>query len=702
MKKKDNILINFLLAILLTLLTGTTYAQLQKDLKDEILVYIQPEVLDFPPNVSRSVAIDSLVVRSPEFMSVMQNFNIRTIAKAFPNFADSDTIRFNKGIPVKIPQFSRIFSVHVPKITDIDFVIEELEKLPGVLYAEKQTDAYLFQDSTYSNQWHLNNTGQSGGTAGADIKAEDAWSIFTGSSSIKIGIIDSGVETNHEDLSGKASGDPSSSDYHGTHVAGIAAAKANNHYGGRGVDWNAQILSKRIFNPYYVGDATAANKIISAVDNGANILNHSWGGSNFKTTVRLAFSYAYKMDRVSVVAMGNNNGSQTQYPAGYGKGVIAVGSTQDNDFISPFSNIGNHIDVSAPGGLNTNPNDPHNIWSTWGGNSYIYDAGTSMAAPVVSGIASLLKGYNTNLYNDDIEQIIRLTSEDLGAPGFDNSYGTGRVNAYKALKLISSPNQIVRLGTYTGGTVASVGNTTTANLYGVPGIPDGTYSVTRYEVIRDVTFPQYMSSPLVPGMTFNLPQAWGNGTATAPSATGLPYYTGDCAACCNGDVYIYGLPHTEVVPGTVTHTGVRLRTYVYRLRTLYYISGVCVPNTDLGYFPTSPSNVQFAATVIGIPGINKSNQLTEVTTPQVFSLGQNYPNPFNPTTTIRYTLPKESHVTLRIYNTLGQEIITLVNETEEVGYHETIFDATSLSSGVYFYKIQAGSYQAIKKLLVMK
>lgn len=626
MKKKDNILLNFFTSILLILFIGIpfhniTYAQLQKDLENEILVYIQPKVLDFPQNVSRSISIDSIAIRSSEFRSALQKFNIKTLSKAFPNFADSDTIRFNKGIPDKIPQFSRIFSLHVPEVSDIDFVIEELVNLPGVLFAEKNMDAKLFSDPTYSNQWHLNNTGQSGGTSDADIDAPEAWSIFTGSSSIKIGIIDSGVEADHDDLSGKASGDPSSSNYHGTHVAGIAAAKANNPYGGRGVDWNAQILSKRIFNPNYVGDAAASNQIISAVDNGANILNHSWGGPNFKTTVRLAFSYAYKMDRVSVVAMGNNNGSQTQYPAGYGKGVIAVGSTQDNDVVSPFSNTGDHIDVSAPGGLNTYPNnDLHDIWSTWGGNSYRYLAGTSMAAPVVSGIASLLKGYNSTLYNDDIEQIIRISADDKGDTGWDQQYGTGRVNAYKALKLISSPNQIVRLGTYTGGTVASTSNAFTARLYGVPGIADGTYSVTRYEVVRDITFPQYMTPPSVPGMSFSLPQVWGNGTATTQSVTGLPYYNGNCAACCNADVDIFGLPHTEVVPGTVTNTGARLRTYVYRVRTLYYIYGVCVPYTDLGYFPTSPSNVQFAATVVGVPGIQKSNQLFGDETPQVFSL----------------------------------------------------------------------------------
>lgn len=496
---------------------------------------------------------------------------------------------------------------------------------------------------------------------------------------------------------------------HGIHVAGIAAAKTNNwngtvYVGIAGVDWNAQLHAQRVD---YTDDAGTYQAVVDAVNYSTNVrvLNNSWSLINsnysprYSTTVRLAFVYAYKMNRVVVCANGNYQELypyQTYYPAGFGKGIIAVGSTNNLDQRASTSQVNDAIDVAAPG---------VSIYSTYRNPDYAYNSGTSMAAPHVAGIASLLKGYNTSLYNDDIEQIIRLTADDVNSstdPGWDQFIGTGRVNAYKAFKLINSPNQVVRLGTYTGGTVVSTSDPFTAHLYGVPGIADGNYSVIRYEVVRDITFPQYMTPPSVPGLSFSLPQVWGNGTATTQSATGLPYYNGDCAACCNGQVDIFGLPHTEVVPGTITNTGVRLRTYVYKLRTLYYISGVCVPNTDLGYFPTSPSNVQFAATVVGVPGIQKSNHLSGVETPQVFSLGQNYPNPFNPTTTIRYTLPKESHVTLRIYNTLGQEIITLVHKTEEAGYHETTFDATSLSSGVYFYKIQAGANQAIKKLLVMK
>ena len=88
--------------------------------------------------------------------------------------------------------------------------------------------------------------------------------------------------------------------------------------------------------------------------------------------------------------------------------------------------------------------------------------------------------------------------------------------------------------------------------------------------------------------------------------------------------------------------------------------------------------------------------------PSEFSLEQNYPNPFNPSTTIRYALPQRSHVTLTVFNTLGQQMAMLVNGEVEPGYHEVQFNASGLSSGVYFYRIHAGDFVQSKKLLLLK
>jgi subtilisin family serine protease len=398
-----------------------------------------------------------------------------------------------------MPNMAKIFRIPIQEGISRGSVMDSLKRLPEVLFAEPNMDAKLFADPTYSNQWHLNNTGQSGGTPGADIKAEQAWSIFTGSSSVILGVIDSGVETNHEDLSGKASGDSPDGSYHGTHVAGIAAAKANNDLGGRGVDWNAQILSKRIFDHNgYVGDATAANQIISAA-NSAHILNNSWGGTSYSTTLRMAFAYAYKMNRTAIVAMGNDYeyGNPITYPAAFGQGIIAVGATTDQDARSGYSQTGNHIDVVAPGGINPYPNNNlHDIWSTWGGGTYRWLAGTSMAAPIVSGIASLLKGYNTNLDNDDIEHIIRISADDKGVTGWDIEYGTGRVNARKALDFLRSPYALDHKSA-SGGSVYSSSGIIVEGFYGVPNLSDGYYYAIRYDVRKTVNLSSNNLNPIV-------------------------------------------------------------------------------------------------------------------------------------------------------------------------------------------------------------
>jgi hypothetical protein len=88
--------------------------------------------------------------------------------------------------------------------------------------------------------------------------------------------------------------------------------------------------------------------------------------------------------------------------------------------------------------------------------------------------------------------------------------------------------------------------------------------------------------------------------------------------------------------------------------------------------------------------------------PQESVLGQNYPNPFNPSTTIRYGLPSRSHVTLTVFNTLGQQVATLAEGEMEAGYHETVFDASGLASGVYLYRLQAGNFVQTKRLLILK
>ena len=551
------------------------YSQ-ERNLEREILIYISQDSLNFP-NSSEEKNPASLDITSKQLKNTLEKLDLKSIAKAFPDALDSDTIKVREdGVKVGIPQISRIFRFIFNDKADIDSAISLLSKEPSVIFAEKHSNMQIQTDDYYSNQWHLNNTGQTGGTSDADIDAPEAWSIYTGSSSVKIGVIDTGVETSHDDLNGKSSGDtPESYPYdghsHGTHVAGIAAAIHGNVGKVKGVDANALIISKKIFSGYYcvyAGDDVAYNKIVSAVNSGANILNNSYGGSSYSTTLRIALAYAYKMNTAAVASMGNDSTDTPYYPAAFGQGMIAVGATNYNDIKANYSNYGNHIDVSAPGG-DGYLGEQRSIQSTWRGNSYEKISGTSMATAQVSGIASLLKGYNSNLYNDDIEHIIQISVDDANVtqyPGWNQYLGYGRVNAKKALDYLRSPYTINHLSASGGSSYSSTGTYSTA-LFGVEGLSDGIYTVKRYEIRKSVNFGQvFQSSPYV----------WGRGVATNGFSNESPNF---------------GMGWCDKVSST--NSSATLKTYIYKVWT---ISG-----TYLGYFPTTASNVTWAYTVLGVP-----------------------------------------------------------------------------------------------------
>ncbi len=289
-----------------------------------------------------------------------------------------------------------------------------------------------------------------------------------------------------------------------------------------------------------------------------------------------------------VSAMGNHNQTHPgvpNYPAGYGIG-IAVGATDNNDNIANFSVHGNYIDVSAPG---------VHILSTLN-NSYGYMDGTSMAAPFVSGIASLLKGYNSNLDNDDIENIIKLSADKvqgMNGNNYTTTYGYGRVNAEQALKYLQSPYSLYQWTTNGGSITSSTGQYKQVFI-GASGLSSGVYFVKRYEVRKNVNFPQSF---------YSLIGVWGRGVSTTGWDKSSPNL---------------GMKFCEVVPGTVSTTGVTLRTYVYQV---WSISGAY-----LGYYPTSPSNVHFAYTALGTKAPTITGTNTVCTSNSTFTLENRPPN----------------------------------------------------------------------------
>lgn len=220
----------------------------------EIHVEFAPGTIALPEGQTQATP-QELTIQAPQLQETFQQFGVERVAKTFPEFTPADTIAATRtGEQVRLADVSQIFTLRLPSEAAVERAVERLNELPQVIFAERNGRAVsqvTYPDDQYfdasgspgsgGEQWNLLNTGQDGGTADADIDAAEAWDITTGSSNTVIGVIDTGVESGHPDLSGKVSGDAAVSD-HGTHVAGIAAARTDNSGEGiAGIDWNAQV-----------------------------------------------------------------------------------------------------------------------------------------------------------------------------------------------------------------------------------------------------------------------------------------------------------------------------------------------------------------------------------------------------------------------------------------------------------------------------
>ena len=375
--------------------------------------------------------------------------------------------------------------IEIPNGSDPLAVVQEFINSGLVEIAEPNTIGEYVgtpNDPSFPNQWSLNNTGQSGGTADADIDAVEAWNVETGKSSVIIGILDSGTDWTHEDL-GLGSGsnnyqniwlnpgedawtfvpsnpndpctgngvdndgngymddwkgwdfDPSQNNnnsrgtyFHGTHVAGIAAAKTNNGAGIAGVagGWGAQgtrLMILGVGNSYPIS-SVLDDAILYAAAKGAKVITMSLGVGQ-TSAIDAALQAAYQTYGCFIDCSSGNEGSSVGYPAS-NQYVVAVGATDRNDVRPWWSNYGSNLDVTAPGVA---------IYSTTLNNSYVNADGTSMAAPHVAGVAALILSANPSLTNAQVTNIIQQTAEDKGSPGRDDYYGWGRVNANQAVLL---------------------------------------------------------------------------------------------------------------------------------------------------------------------------------------------------------------------------------------------------------------------------
>ena len=470
--------------------------------------------------------------------------------------------------------------LQLPERLPVDQVWEIARKLmllPEVEYAEP--DAIMLptltpNDPQYGQQWHY--FSPSAGNYG--INAPGAWDLTTGSASIVVAVIDTGI-TNHADLSGRTvpgydfittismandgngrdsdpsdpgdwvtanecySGSPASnSSWHGTHTAGTIGAASNNSLGVAGINWQSKILPVRVLgkcggtlSDIADGMRWSAGLTVSGVPNNANpakVLNLSLGGSGAcGTTYQDAINAITAAGSSVVVSAGNSNADAVNFRPANCSGVITVAATDRDGNRAYYSNYGSVVEISAPGG-ETNVSSANGVLSTLNtgtqgpvADTYTFYQGTSMSAPHVAGVASLLYSHTPSLTPTEIRLILQstVTTFPAGSTCNTSNCGTGILNARNAVaSLTTSPGAFNK--TSPGNGVSNQPNSLTLSWEMSSG-------ATSYEYCYDTTNDNDCSSwqvvtgasANISGLSLNTTYYW---QVKAKNASGFTYANG--------------------------------------------------------------------------------------------------------------------------------------------------------------------------------
>ncbi|TAL70082.1 MAG: T9SS type A sorting domain-containing protein [Bacteroidetes bacterium] len=401
----------------------------------------------------------------------ISNSNIMLLQKRSVKIAPQIQSRINT-IPENI---SKICIVKYESELDPVIVSKKIAAVPGIKYAEPLYEHHITDnpnDSLVKFESYLD-----------QIKVFNAWDSLDTNNTVIIGIIDTGVDYLHEDLSKNlfinsgetgvdgqgndkktnnidddsngfiddwrgwdfssddnflGDNEPLPGNEHGTHVAGICAAVVNNGIGVAGVAKKVKFLPVKVApdGAFNTSVTNGYDGIVYATGMGADIINCSWGSSSKSEAEQEIIDAAVGLGSVVIAAAGNDNRNIAFYPSSH-ENVLSVAAVDTKDKKASFSNFDNTIDVSAPG---------VDILSTLPGNSYGYLSGTSMATPVVSGVAALVKEKFPKYKPIQIMQQIKETTDNIDTlnPGLTGLIGTGRVNAFKAVTSTNLKSVLVK------------------------------------------------------------------------------------------------------------------------------------------------------------------------------------------------------------------------------------------------------------------
>jgi subtilisin family serine protease len=422
--------------------------------------------------------------------------------------------RFSLEVDPKVqsPHFARLRIGAAARgiVLDLQSTLATLRQDPNVRVVQPDCVRYASEipnDTDFGSQWALNNTGQSGGTPGADIHAPAAWDRSTGSDSVIVAVVDSGVDYRHPDLtdnilrdsSGAVVGydfanndaDPMDDNDHGTHCAGIIGARGNNGIGISGVCQRVKIMPLKFMDRNGSGfDSDAIKSIDFAIAHGARVISASWGSDTPDQLLLEAIQRARDAGVLFVTAAGNgnshgigqDNGRFPSFPANYNaqsSNVVSVAATTRTDVLASWSNYGaTSVDIAAPG---------QTILSTVPGSSYVSLSGTSMATPHVAGAAALALAVNPGLTLAQLKSALLSTTDHPS--GLTGKLKSGRLNLYRLVQSVAPAGSTFSIsGTITQGSAGLAGvqvaaggqSATTAadGSYTLSGLPAGSYTVT--------------------------------------------------------------------------------------------------------------------------------------------------------------------------------------------------------------------------------
>lgn len=695
--------------------------------KDQMIVKFHPDLVNTSVVDNRSIqsGIVSEFINPLALQMIIENgyFNEEIanlkIKKIHHNLTTAETLTITRiGEEMEIPKFWSTFLIEWNSIAGMSYeaAMDTLNTMwPVVEYAHPN---YIYQLFVLPNDTRFTAGAQAGlhpttTFPNCNININPAWDLTVGRDNVRVGVYDSGINWDHEDYSQDNSGtwtqsrvkggrdwkrgiNPSTAtnidlDGHGSSCAGIIGAIRNNDRGVAGVaggngsinQWGVDLYDLKISeNNSFISESIIADAITEGAtsSNGSygytlNVQNHSWGGPNMGITLTNAIRYSYRNNVVLSVASGNTGTSSLQYPASArDEWVMKVGANDQLGSKAWFSTTGNSLDFIAPGVA-----EIYATTDALNNGTYTYNEdGTSFAAPHVSGVAGLMLSYinapsnaPNNLAPDDVENLLQKFATDVGASGYDDQNGFGRINSGATLQGIRWPRFEVRhyTQTFNNNSGTKIGsNVRIVIAQGANGVAAGTYFGDVYEITQTYNITQPSGRTILDVWKRNSSSTlWGNQPVVSEANSNVTAWN-QTSATMKGYIFeiktnILGQPINRWLPSNgLSGTG-RMSLTVY-------------------------SEDPLASGIKTIP-IDKN-------------LARVIPNPSNGIFTIMFTLLKSTELGIEITDLTGKVVYSQPMQKTMDGHLEIELQLQNLNSGMYICNLRTSEGTVSQKISIVK